>query len=91
MSINSKSLFLFKIDQAFIKDWVYFFYTSDWQILTANKSDFDKNWIEAESLEFFWNQTAWPDIWWKTRKSMRMNWTTTKSDGDWFIHFYANW
>ena len=91
MSINSKSLFLFKIDQAFIKDWVYFFYTSDWQILTANKSDFDKNWIEAESLEFFWNQTAWADIRWKTRKSMRMNWTTTKSDGDWFIHFYANW
>jgi len=86
--INSLNAYLFIIKQAFIKDWKYFFYTSDGQILTANKSDFDANGINAQSLEFYWNQWDSGDVRWKAWKSVYTDWLKAIAGGDWFIHFH---
>lgn len=88
-NINSRNLLLFKIEQAFIKEWFYFFYTSDWKILTADKDDFDSNWIYAESLRFFRKDDV--DYLWKTDNIFYFNSLKAESTWDWFIHFYKNW
>lgn len=87
--INSKNLYLFKIEQAFTKDWDYYFYTSDWQLLTVNKNDFDTNGLSAKSLKFFNKSNS--DCLWKTDKTLYINWLKAESKWDWFIRFFENW
>ena len=87
-NISTKQLFLFKIDQVFIKDWKYFFYTSDGQIFTADKSDFDSNWIRAESLDLYWIPRTTEDFYWKIQRNPCIEWHQTKAPWDWFVHFY---
>ena len=88
-NISAKNLFLFKIDQIFIKDWQYFFYTSDGQIFNADKSDFDSNWIRAESLDIYWMPWNLNDIYWIVQRNPFIEWYQTRTPWDWFVHFYS--
>lgn len=89
-AISYKNLHLFLLKSGFIKDWKYFFYTWDWQILTVNKTDFDVNWLFAQSFGFFWNQ--WDsDFLWNTQKKIFDNGYESVADGSWFIHFFQDW
>ena len=83
--ITAKGVVLFKLEQAFIKDWLYFFYTSDWQILTASKSDFDSNWLNARSLTFFWKNNS--NYLWKVSWPITIWQLTAESNWGWFICF----
>ena len=83
--INKKNLFLLKIEKVFVIDWLYYFYTSDWQILTANKTDFDNYWIKATSLKFYWEDSG--SVWWKVQSTIEIEWLTAVANGKWFINF----
>lgn len=86
--ITAKWVVLFKLEQVFIKDWLYFFYTSDWQILTADKRDFDYNWLHANSLAFFWTNSS--SYLWKMSWPITIWELTAESNWDWFINFKKN-
>ena len=90
ISYRKKATFIFKINKVFIKDWKYFMYTSNWQILTVNKNDFDQNWLFAKSLCFF-SKSSSDDIWWNTSKTVFENKLESEAKWDWFIHFYDKW
>ena len=87
-SIDRRSIYLITIKQAFLKDWSYYFYTSEWQILKADKYDFDQNWLWANSLKFYWNPLSYGDIEGKTSKEIITNNIKVTVWWDWFIHFY---
>lgn len=89
IEINSKKLYLLKIEQAFTKDWDYYFYTSDWQILTVDKNDFNTNGLKAKSLKFF-NQWR-GDCLWRTDKILYINQLKAETKWDWFVRFFENW
>ena len=86
--INSKVIPLIVIKQAFIKDWKYYFYSSDGQIISANLDDFDQNWVYARSLDFYWNQLFKDDFEGKTCKEIVINNVKVKSWWDGFVHLY---
>ena len=86
--IDAMKLPLITIKQAFLKDWIYYFYTSEWQILKANKYDFDQYWLWANSLEFYWNPLSYGEVERKTSKEIITNDVKITVWWDWFIHFY---
>ncbi len=87
--INAKAVPLFKIIKAYQKDWKYFFYTGEWYLLSADKADFDHNWLRASSMKFYWNQCPDSDIFGNTNKTIIANGIRFENKNDWFIHWYT--
>lgn len=89
-AITKWKLFLFKIESAFVKDGQYIFYTSDWSILTVNKDEFDRKWIDSPSLRFYWYGKK-QDVFWNIDKNVYVNGLCAETTGDWFIRFSERW
>jgi hypothetical protein len=87
--INGKAAPLFKIIKAYQKEWKYFFYTGEWYLISADKADFDTNWLKSSSMKFYWNQVPDWEIFGKTNRNIIANNIKFESKNDWFIHWYS--